>query len=312
MIDVVVSAPVPPRLYECLEGRYRLHDYVKAADKPTMVAEIAPVVRALVTSARIGATKAFIDSFPNLEMISCVGTGYGSIDVAAAKARGIPVGYTPGVLDDEVADYGIALMLAVARRIVEGDRFARAGRWKQGLLAFGTKVGGKRLGIVGLGAIGRLVAKRALAFDMQIAYFGPRRKDDVPYEYFDDVAKLAASVDYLMLTCPGGKATANLIDARVLAALGPAGFLINIARGSVVDEPALIAALTEKLIAGAALDVYVDEPNIPEALFALDNVVLSPHQASASNETRRAMADLAVANLEAFFAGKPLVKPVPE
>jgi lactate dehydrogenase-like 2-hydroxyacid dehydrogenase len=204
----------------------------------------------------------------------------------------------------------MALMLAVERRIVEGDRFVRRGDWLRGELPFGRALGGRRLGIIGLGRIGRAVARRAEGFGMTIGYHGPRAKEDAPYLFFADLVALAAWSEILVVAATGGEATHNLVDARVLAALGPHGTLVNIARGSVVDEPALVEALQAGRLGGAGLDVFAHEPQVPPALIAMDNVVLMPHTGSATHQTRTAMGELMIDNLLAHFAGRPLPTPV--
>jgi lactate dehydrogenase-like 2-hydroxyacid dehydrogenase len=232
--------------------------------------------------------------------------------VAAARERGIAVTHTPSVLNDDVADLALGLMLAVARRIPQADRFVRDGRWPAGPMPLARKVSGSRLGIVGLGRIGQAIARRAEAFGMRIAYTARSEKPGLAYPYFPTPQALAAQVDFLIVITPGGAATRKLIDAQVLKALGPQGYLINVARGSVVDEQALIEALQDGGIAGAALDVFENEPDVPQALRSLDNVVLTPHTASATAQTRQAMANLVLDNLRAHFAGQPLPTPVPE
>jgi hydroxypyruvate reductase len=218
---------------------------------------------------------------------------------------------TPDVLTEGVAELGIALLLAVARRIPFNDRYVRAGRWpKEGDPALASSLAGRRLGVVGLGRIGRRVAELAEAFGMVICYAGPSRKDDIVWRYYDDLVEMARDVDVLMLTCKGGAETAGLIGREVIEALGPEGWLINIARGSVVDETALVDALVSGRLGAAGLDVFAREPHVPEALLGLDNVVLQPHQGSASEETRSAMGRLVLQNLEAHFAGRPPVTPV--
>ncbi len=242
-----------------------------------------------------------------------MGVGYDRVDVPAAIERGIPVTHTPDVLNDEVADLAIGLMLSVARRIPQADRYVRAGRWAaEGPMPLARKMSGARLGIVGLGRIGQAIAKRAAAFGMQIAYTGRTQRPGLPYPYHPSARALAANVDFLVVITPGGEGTRHLIDREVLRALGPRGFLVNVARGSVVDEQALVEALRAGEIAGAGLDVFAQEPEVPQALREMDNVVLTPHMASATHETRQAMADLALANLQAHFAGRPLLSPVPE
>jgi lactate dehydrogenase-like 2-hydroxyacid dehydrogenase len=242
-----------------------------------------------------------------------MGVGYDGVDVAAAKARGILVTHTPDVLNDDVADLALALALNIARRIPQADRYVREGRWaQQGPMPLATKMSGARMGIVGMGRIGQAIAERARAFGMSVAYTARSAKTNLPYTFHDQVTALAAQSDFLVVITPGGAATRKLIDAKVLQALGPTGYLINVARGSVVDEAALLAALQAGTIAGAALDVFENEPHVPEALRALDNVVLVPHIGSATVATRQAMANLAFENLRAFFAGGTPPTPVPE
>jgi hydroxypyruvate reductase len=245
-------------------------------------------------------------------MVAVFGVGYDGVDTEAASRRGIPVSHTPDVLTDDVADLALALLLAAARRLLPADRFLRAGRWGREALPFATRVSGARLGIVGLGRIGQAIARRAEAFGMHIAYTGRTVKAGVAYAYYPNPQALAAEVDMLVVSTTGGAATRGLIDAAVLEALGPRGILVNIARGSVVDEEALVAALKSGVIAGAGLDVFAHEPHVPAALLEMDNVVLTPHMASATLETRTAMADLVMANLHAHFKAQPLVTPVPE
>jgi len=239
--------------------------------------------------------------------------GYDGVDVAAALERRVPVTHTPGVLNDEVADLAIGLMLSVARRIPLADRYVRAGRWaKEGPMPLARKVSGARLGIVGLGRIGQAIASRAEAFGMSIAYTGRSAKAELAYTFYPTAQALAAQVDFLIVITPGGAGTRHLINAEVLKALGPEGYLINVARGSVVDETALVDALQQGVIAGAALDVFEKEPHPVEALWSMENVVLTPHMASGTVQTRHAMAKLAVDNLRAHFAGQALFTPVPE
>ena len=232
---------------------------------------------------------------------------------AAARERNIPVTNTPGILTDEVADLAIGLMLASARQIVFADRYVRDGSWgSKGPIPLGRSVGGKTMGVIGLGGIGRAIADRGAAFRMRVIYTGPRRKPHAPYEYVGDVVELARQSDYLMVACKGGPDTHHLVSAAVIDALGPNGTLINVARGSVVDEAALVAALVDGRLAGAGLDVFADEPNVPEALLTLDNVVLLPHVGSGTVETRAAMEALTLRNLDEFLASGRLVTPVVE
>ena len=309
--DVLTVARLPPFLMQPLQAAYAVHDRLHETD-PAAFAAVAPRIRGIVASGESVVGAGLIAQLPALEIISVVGVGYDGIDVAAAKARGVVVTHTPGVLNDDVADLAIALMLAWARQVARADRFVRAGQWPAGPLPFGHKVSGARLGIVGMGRIGKAIAQRAAAFGMHIAYTARSAKADLPHRFLPTVAALAAQSDFLVVITPGGAGTRKLIDAQVLAALGPQGCLVNVARGSVVDETALIAALQAGTIAGAALDVFENEPNVPQALREMDNVVLTPHIGSSTAQTRRAMADLAFDNLNAQLTGQALLTPVPE
>lgn len=309
---VLTVAKLPPFYFEALKAAFEVHDRLHETD-PEAFARIAPSIRGVTGGGSSKVPRALIEKLPNLEMISVMGVGYDGVDVAAAKERGIPVTHTPGVLDDEVADLALGLMLSVARRIPLSDRYVREGRWpEKGPMPLARKMSGARLGIVGLGRIGGAIAKRAEAFGMKIAYCTRNRRSESAYSYFGDVKQLAANSDFLVVSAPGGAGTKHLVNAQVLEALGPRGFLINVARGSVVDEAALIAALQQGRIAGAGLDVFEKEPYVPELFWKMDNVVLTPHIATTTHETLQAMADLALDNLKAHFARKPLLSPVPE
>lgn len=267
-------------------------------------------VRIVATSAVRGLDAAAMARLPSLAAVASFGVGVDAIDLAAARARGIVVANTPDVLDECVADHAFALVVATMRRIAEADRFVRAGRWLDGVFPLATRISGKRLGILGLGRIGKVVARRASGFDMSVGYHNRRVDPSVDHPYFASPRELAAWADVLVVTCPGGPATRGLVDAEVLAALGPRSFLVNVSRGSVVDEAALIAALESGAIAGAGLDVFADEPRVPDALRLRDDVVATPHIASATRETRGAMADLTLANIESFLATGRMVTPV--
>lgn len=308
---ILIVARLPQHLLDLLQNNFTCHNLVLDQLSDDQLAAIAPQVRGIAANGEAKVGREFMARFPALEIVSVFGVGYDGVDVPAARERGIHVTHTPDVLTDDVADMAIALMLAVARNVVRADRFARSGEWKNGPFPFTTKVSGARLGIVGLGRIGEAIARRAAGFDMEIAYHNRSRKD-VPYTYFSDIKSLAAAVDFLVMITPGGAGTRALVNADVLEALGPKGFLINVARGSVVDETALIAALKAGTIAGAGLDVFENEPNIPAELAAQENVVLTPHMASGTLVTRTAMADLAFNNLQAHFSGKPVITPVPD
>jgi hydroxypyruvate reductase len=303
---------LPSFLTDPLNARFDFHHAVNKNDTAALE-KLAPETRAIAARGETIVTRELMMRFPKLEIISVFGVGYDGIDVAAARERGIEVTKTPNVLTDDVADLGMALMLAVSRRVVFADQHVRTKAWLKGAFPLGRKLSNSRLGIVGLGRIGKAIARRAEAFAMSIAYtdLAPSVNPEVPYAFYPTPQALAREVDFLVVAAYGGPSTRGLINSDVLNALGPNGFLINIARGSVVNEPDLVAALQEKRIAGAALDVFVDEPNVPAELFAMDNVVLTPHIASGTLQTRTAMADLAFANLQAHFDGQPLLTPIP-
>lgn len=254
--------------------------------------------------------KKLMDQLPNLKMVSNFGVGYDTIDTAEARARGIHVTNTPDVLNDAMAEITIGLMVALARRIPQADRYIRDGKWTTDNFPLQAELTGRTVGMVGLGRIGQEIAARCQAMKMRVVYHARRKRANIPYIYYSQLDEMARDADWLVVITPGGSQTENLINRNVLDALGVKGYLVNMARGSVVDEAVLVEKLTKGEIAGAALDVFADEPNVPEALFSLDNVVLSPHQGSATHQTRYAMGALVVANLEAFFAGEPLLTPV--
>jgi hydroxypyruvate reductase len=302
---------LPPALETALNAEYDMHALWKEPDRVAFLLQHGAEFEGLVTSARFGADAKLISALSNLKVISSLGVGYDTIDVEAAKARGVPVGYTPDVLNDCVADIAFGLLLDVARGISASDRYTRRGDWLQGPYQLTTRVSGKRLGILGLGRIGRTIAKRASGFDMEVRYHNRRPAEDVSFGYEASLTELARWADFLVAASAGGKDTRHLISADILNALGPEGFLINISRGSVIDETALVDALVHKRIAGAGLDVYQNEPHVPIALFALDNVVVLPHVASGTRETRKAMGELVMANLRRFFAQGRLESAIP-
>jgi len=301
MTCILQNGPLLPRLEQVLARDFELLQLHKQTDREAFLAEHGHRVEGLATSARFGADRALIDKLPALRVISSFGVGYDTIDVACARERGIPVGYTPDVLNDCVADTAFGLVIDVARRFSAADRYTRQGQWLKAPFPLSTKVSGKRLGILGLGRIGRVLARRASGFDMEIRYHNRREVADVPYAYEPTLKGLAEWADFLVVISAGGASTRHLVNQEILDAIGPQGLLVNVARGSVIDEAALVKALQERRIGGAGLDVYEDEPRVPPALFDLDNVVLLPHMASATNETRQAMADLVVRNLSTFF-----------
>lgn len=305
---LLLRAIYPPAQAE-LEREYTVHKLWQAPDPEKFLKEVGPRIRAMVIPGLIGFTRAQIEALPKLEIIALFG-GNPTLELAPARERGIAVTNTPDAITEAVADLAIGLIVASMRRICEGDRFVRAGKWPTTVPPVGREVRGKTCGIVGFGRIGAGVARRAEACGMTVRYQGPRRKPDVAYPYHEDVVSLAREADCLVVTCPSTPATRGLIDAKVLDALGPEGFLVNVARGAIVDEEAMIAALAEKRIAGAGLDVYRDEPRLPAALLALDNVVLTPHIGSATLEVREERKRKVLANLRAHFAGEPLLSPL--
>ena len=308
---LLVVGELPAWDLEALAERFDLHLYYATRDKAAMLAAGREGIRAICTKGEIGADAALMDALPNARIIACYGVGYDAIDVTAAKARGIPVTNTPDVLTEEVADMAIGLLLAAARRIPAGDAWVRDGSWKaRGPMPLTTRVFGKRMGIVGLGRIGKAIARRAEAFNMRVAYSARERKPDVPYAWHPAPAALAPHVDVLMVAAAGGAATRGLVDRAAIDALPPGAIFCNVSRGTVVDEAALLAALRERRIAAAGLDVFLNEPDIDPEFAAFDHVVLQPHAASGTVETRKEMGRLMRENLEAAMDGRPLLTPV--
>lgn len=301
-----LDMPASP-IREMIEETYTLVPLKAGEPLPAQAAD----ARALITTGSKGPDAALIAQLPALEIIASNSVGYDAIDVEAARARGIRVTNTPDVLTDDVADLAIALMIGAFRQLPAGERYVRAGDWAAGKpLPLARSASGRRLGIVGLGRIGKAIARRAEPMMASIAYTGRHAQEGVDYRYVGDVVTLARECDVLIVMVPATPETEGMIDRDVLDALGPEGVLVNVSRGSVVDEAALIAALQDGRLGGAALDVFVDEPNVPAALIAMDHVVLQPHRGSATVETRRAMGQLVVDNLAAHFAGRALPTPV--
>ncbi|WP_050596183.1 2-hydroxyacid dehydrogenase [Mesorhizobium sp. WSM1293] len=308
--DILMTGPYPDWDMVDLEAKYRVHKLWQADDKDALISSHADAIRAIATRGELGASAALMAKLPKLEIVSCYGMGTDAIDLAYARGKSIRVTNTPDVLTEDVADIGIGLLLAVARQIPQADAYVRDGSWRKANMPLVTRVYGKSLGIVGMGRIGKAVARRASAFDCEIAYFGTRKHDDLPYDFVGDLVDLARRSEFLMVTLAGGEGTRNIVNAEVLAALGPDGILINIARGSTVDETALLAALESGAIKGAGLDVFWNEPTIDERFAKLSNVVLQPHHGSGTVETRKAMGQLVRDNLAAHFSGQPLLTPV--
>jgi len=309
--EILVWGPMHASLTENLARDFTVHNRWEIKDLDAWVASSGDKIRGIVTSGIMGTDNALLERLPNLEVISSFGVGYDAVDTAYIASRGIQLSNTPDVLNNAVADTALALLLCVSRKVSEAERFVRAGKWTTGKFPLGRDLTGKTCGIVGLGKIGKTIARRAAAFDMNIAYF--RRGQaypDVSYTHYADLNELAKASDYLVVIVPGGPDTEKLINAQVLKALGSDSYLINVARGSVVDEKALIAALQAGEIAGAGLDVFEDEPNVPAELLSMDQVVLTPHIGSGTHETRQAMADLVFANISGYFGEGKLVTPV--
>ena len=306
--EILMVGPIMPACMAALERDYVVHRLWQAPEPDALLTKIGSQVRAIVTNGSLGAGASLINALPKLEIIVSYGVGVDAIDLPLAKKRGIPVTTTPDVLTEDVADMALALLLATSRRIVAGDVYVRSGRWANGEMALTGRVSGKAIGIFGLGRVGRAVARRVEAMNMKISY-NNRRDLGVPYTFYPALTNLAADVDFLVITAAGGDSTRKVVNRPVLEALGPEGILINVSRGSVVDEEALVQTLEEGKLGGAGLDVFANEPNVPEQLRAMPNVVLQPHHASGTIETRSAMGDLVVRNLEEHFAGKPLLTP---
>ncbi|MGW0159879.1 2-hydroxyacid dehydrogenase [Mycobacterium sp. NPDC003323] len=310
--SVLQVGPLKPSLAETLRTRYDalvLPD--DAAARANFLAEHGADITAAVTSGRTGVDATLMSALPNLGAVVNFGVGYDTTDVAAAELRGVGVSNTPDVLTDCVADTAVGLLIDTMRQFSASDRFVRAGRWvREGNYPLTRQVSNTRVGIIGLGRIGSAIAKRLSAFNCTISYHNRREVQGSPYRYVGTPVELAREVDVLVVAAAGGSSTAELVDAEVLEALGADGYLINIARGSVVDEVALVAALREGRLAGAGLDVFAAEPEVPAELFELDNVVLLPHVGSGTVQTRAAMEALTLRNLDEFLANGSLVTPV--
>lgn len=307
---LLMTGPYQPWDDAWLSGGYEVHRLWEAPDRATFLAERAADVRAIATRGDLGADAALIAALPKLEIVACYGVGTDAIDLAAARERGIRVTNTPDVLTGDVADLGVGLALAMMRRIGAGDAHVRSGAWQDGDMPLVTRLYGKRVGIVGFGRIGSTLARRLSGFDVELGYFDVAQRADSPHRFFDKLTELAQWCELLIVTLAGGSGTRHLIDAAVLDALGPRGYLVNVSRGTTVDEAALLDALERRAIAGAALDVFWNEPRVDPRFLALSNVLLQPHHASGTVETREAMGGLVRDNLAAHFAGEPLLTPV--
>ncbi len=311
---LLMPGPMHPVVSERCDGRFEVLRLWEAADPDALLRERGPDVAAVATAGQRRVDDDLMSALPNLQIVANFGVGYDTVDAAAAARRGVVVTNTPGVLDDEVADTALGLLLMTVRELPQAERYLREGRWPQDgpYPLTPATMNGRTLGVVGLGRIGEAVAKRAVVFGMTVVYHNRNEKPGSPYRYYPDLLAMARDVDTLLVATPGGPDTRHLVDGDVLAALGPDGVLVNVARGSVVDEEALVEALRERTILGAGLDVYEHEPQVPQGLLSADNAVLLPHVGSASDHTRRAMGALAVDNLEAWFDRGEALTPVPE
>ncbi len=311
--DVLVHGPVMPMIIEQLGKSFTVHKLWEAKDRDKLIAELAPTVRAMVAGGGHGQLDgAFLSRFPKLELISSFGVGYDHIDAKWAGAHGITISNTPDVLTEEVADSTLGLLLCTVRELPAAERYLRAGKWMEKAYPLTATLRHRKAGILGLGRIGKAIARRLEAFGVSVAYYGRRKQSDVSYSYYSDLVAMARDIDILIVVVPGGPDTKNIVDAKVLEALGPSGVVINVARGSVIDEPALIKALQNRTIASAGLDVFVDEPKVPPELLAMDHVVLLPHVGSASHDARNAMAQRVVDNVVHWSQGKGPLSPIAE
>jgi len=311
-LDVLMPVEGMGMIGEMIASRLPLHRLWLEPNPDLWLAEWAPRIRAIALAGHFRADEAYMRRFPSLEIISSFGVGYDHIDGKAAARLGIIVTNTPGVLDDEVADTALGLMLMTVRQLPQAERYLRAGLWRKGAYPLTPSLRGRTAGIVGLGRIGKAIAKRVAAFGLDVVYHGRNPQPGVAYRYYPSLVEMARAADVLVIVAPGGPSTRHIVNAEVLEALGPDGVLINIARGSLIDEAALIQALKTGKILAAGLDVYENEPDVPAELIALDNAVLLPHVGSASVKTRQAMAECVVENLFAWADGKPPLTPVPE
>ena len=309
--QVLLLSPLYEPTQKALESNHACIRIWEHADRDACLASVADNVRAVATHSGVGIDRATVQALPNLKIVANFGVGIDTIDLPACTEHGVTVCNTPDVLTEDVADMALGLMLASVRQIPQGDRYVREGQWKaKGDMHLTQTVQGRKVGMVGLGRIGRAIAKRCEAFNTEVAYFGPRKKDDAPYPYYADIAEMAAWADIMIAACPGGPKTLKVVSRAALEALGPDGVFVNIARGSVVDQDALVEFLQQGKLGGAGLDVFNDEPNVPAALIDMPHVVLQPHQGSASVRTRMAMGQLVVDNIGNFLSDKPLLTPV--
>ncbi|PZO01055.1 MAG: 2-hydroxyacid dehydrogenase [Hyphomicrobiales bacterium] len=310
--EILMTGPLIAYAAEQLKAQFTVHELWKAQDKDALLREVADRVRGIAGGGHVKIDGALFDALPKLEMIANFGVGYDNVDATEAGKRGLVVSNTPDVLTDEVADLAIGLLIATVRQLPQVDRYLREGKWLKAPYPLTTSLRKRSVGIVGLGRIGKAVASRVEAFGLPISYHGRSRQADVPYRYYPSLVEMAADVDTLISVAPGGTSTHHIINAEVLKALGPNGIVINVGRGTVIDETALIEALQNKTILSAGLDVFEDEPRVPAELIAIEHAVLLPHVGSASVHTREQMGQLVVDNLVSWFEGKGPLTPVPE
>ncbi len=307
--EVLLAVPLMKDFMDSLHEKYRVYSWYEIEDQEKLLQEAGHRIRAIATGGHAGAERSLMERLPNLELMACFGVGVDAVDISYTRSRNIQVTNTPDVLNDDVANLAIGLLLASSRALVESDKFVRRGDWLKGTMPLQKGIRGKKTGILGLGRIGKDIAGKLEVFGCDLCYHGRNEQPDVDYPYYPNPVDMARDCEYLIVICPASKDTYRIVDEKVLDALGPQGTLINIARGSVVDEPAMVAALKEGRLGAAALDVFADEPNVPEELFAMPNVVLAPHVGSAVTDTRKAMGEVVLKNLELFFSGQPLATP---
>lgn len=310
--ELLITSPMMPMIEEQLERHFAVERLYKAADKEKLLAEFGPKVQAVGATPGLQIDAALMQKLPALKIIGSFGVGYDAVDAKWAGEHGITVTNTPDVLNEEVADTTLGLLLATIRQLPQADHYLRAGKWLEKPFPFTATLQDRTVGVVGMGRIGKAIARRLEAFNTPIVYHSRNKAEGVSYKHYPDLKTMAHDVDVLILITPGGAATRHMVNKEVLEALGPNGIVINVARGSVIDEQALIEALRNKTILSAGLDVFEDEPRVPQALIDMDHVVLLPHVGSASVHCRNKMGQLVVDNLVAWASGKPPLTPVHE
>lgn len=311
-IDLLVYGPVKPVINDGFPAPFVAHTIESKHDLSRLPKDVAARIRGIAVTGLVPTDSTVLAQFPKAEMVASFGVGYDHVDAAEAGRRGLVVTNTPDVLTDEVADLALGLLISTVRQLPQVDRYLREGKWLKGNYPLTTSLRGRKVGIVGLGRIGKAVAQRIEAFGLPVVYHGRTRQPDVAYRYYPSLVEMAADVDTLISVAPGGASTHHIINAEVLKALGPNGIVVNVGRGTVIDEQALIKALQDKTILSAGLDVFEDEPRVPAELIAIEHAVLLPHVGSASVHTREAMGQLLVDNLVSWFDGKGPLTPVSE